>query len=297
MITFTIAQPTFIFDTGVITAVLTGANPPFRYYWEYEGGQYPGITDTIEGYTGFYRVTIIDGDNKTHTQEVELFPTTITDEIFCVSCTENNTRGLCAINNYGSFTASFTPSLEGWTCFHDYIYPIITLSNYVILLDNRELHALGDGDRGVYAGITHNSYIDIVNVTQKPNYLNTVLLFSETYNRDNLLLRETSTTYLTIRNNHQTTGKIKLNKQNSQLIEGYYAFNEIRDIAKKDTLFVKTIHDDFELIESGLIPYKHSHDKGHLISFYNIARVEFENREDMKFTLLNILFNTTDSER
>jgi hypothetical protein len=228
--------------------------------------------------------------------------------------------------NYKYFTMSYSSYANqgkgAWVSFHDYDpdYMFSTRKNVISFKDGKLYIHNNPTNRGLYYDDNKaSSYIDVpFNPNSIPSFSNgkrvykdtSVYLDSINWNSNFTKLNGVNDlyktiNYLTVRNQHQHSGKILLDYDtnlikdtNTRNAETKWYCNSFRNLVKdKNEPFIKDIFSNFEVINGNIDSLLPWFEQEAMNNRWFIVRFEYDNIGDYKMILHSVDINKTDSFR
>lgn len=204
--------------------------------------------------------------------------------VFVLYCLES-------INNCDSFHVAYNLDYKGWFSFYDYIPTFLNSDTFKFWSFNKnEIYKENVGFRGVYYGIVYPSYFDIKLDLQTDENLNPIQLQAINWksllvNSSNVPVHNKTFDYISLRNYHQSTGKIKVDQKATK---NRFTFTQTRSYIKdenRESKFIKDINNGLRLIDS---VFEIEDNKDYLWDDFIIVRLEFENKTNYKINFYEI---------
>lgn len=237
---------------------------------------------------------------------------------------EEFNRLLLTINNSSnSFTASYSPELDRWVSYHEYI------PNYMFSTRNQRLYSVNNnggiainqgifrhniGDKGLYYNSEEASptpfplIIDLVfNSQVEQNKLYQSLEWvTESVTPANVYDFNDTFDFITISTNYKTTNRIELerlvnifstNEANMRNNETTWSFNEIRNVASGNVQIRRDFFNDFDVNPLAVSAPLDWYQKTKFIDKFIVCRLEYSNLNNNKFYFIENLANFKPSFR
>jgi YD repeat-containing protein len=212
-----------------------------------------------------------------------------------------NKRFLMSVKSDKNYTLSYSIETDNWVFFHDYVADYYLHStNDLYSIKNNSIYLNSKGKKGVYyTDEIKPFFIDVVFRYEKEITLDAVMWTTESI--INYLQNEVNTefntiTHISIRTNHQHTGRIKLYKnnwhdKNYSMKNGQFSFNSFKNIVKRKAYdLVTDIFTDLQLnVNTELID--NWYDKDNLESNFFIVRFEYDNQKESLMILKEVGIN------
>lgn len=198
---------------------------------------------------------------------------------------------LDSINDCDSFHVAYNLDYKGWFSFYDYIPTFLNSDTFKFWsFDKNDIYKENVGFRGVYYGIVYPSYFDIkldlpTDKNLNPTQLKTLNWKSLLVNASNVPVHNKTFDYISLRNYHQSTGKIKVNQK---AIKNRFTFTQTRSYIKdenRESKFIKDINNGLRLIDS---VFNIEDNKDYLWDDFVIVRLEFKNKTNYKISFYEI---------
>ena len=210
------------------------------------------------------------------------------------------------LDNYNSFTISFSLDFQSWVCYHTFVACMfIGFKRHLYALRNvpygadvpntGTIHAIGEGLKGFYFGNKEESYVDLIfnkdSKVSKSLYALELITESFIQRHNNLEDTDKTISKIVVFNSNQCSGTIELDVTNKDIIryvEGTYRINNFRDLLKSPDLPI--LGERGEIIENNLNYNKNWFDKSYFLSKFIVIRLIWNNdvQDDVYLNELNL---------
>lgn len=214
-------------------------------------------------------------------------------------------------NNNKQFTLSYSPEIGqsgAWISYHDYIadHYFSTRQNTFSLKNGSLYRHNNKTNKGLFYLVKYPSFIDVVFNDKNTYNLFNINWYTQFINQDQSSDYYKTITHLSVRNQHQHSGRISLNYDNLNIANDYnsrnsestWNYDQLRSIVRQQNLpIIQDLFSNFNPVISNLDNNMVWFDKPLFNNKWFIIRLEYDNIINSRLQLFNIDVNSKISLR